>query len=375
MSRIKRTALVVTSSITAMVIVGCSGGTLDWRNAQVNNGKIYAGDANTPFSGKVTNIPLGSLYGGQPGYQKIIGQAGAIMTVLYGSSVLCDAEVEDGRPDGEVVCKQPQSDTVTVKGHFDKGVMDGSFTMYDKSGKNAVLETSYKDGQPDGELKRYAPGTGKLVSQQTLTNGVVDGEYKEWDPSTGNLLVDATYVRGVLNGDVVKKDADGNTMMKGTFSNGKFTGIESFHQSYNTIPGPDFVIVKGNKQYEDGVLKNGPEVDAANIFASDVQHCVETKSNQAWASTNHRPTEAETPPLIQACKQEVNAAKATAEQTVAVAQPTGSAEDRTAFPTESNACTLEWQNAFHKANGPDALINYDQAWEFVDNCRAGKHPQ
>lgn len=48
------------------------------------------------------------------------------------------------------------------------------------------------------------------------------------------------------------------------------------------------------------------------------------------------------------------------------------AEDRTSFPSESNECTLAWTAAFRKENGDEALINYEQAWEFVDNCRDGK---
>ena len=50
------------------------------------------------------------------------------------------------------------------------------------------------------------------------------------------------------------------------------------------------------------------------------------------------------------------------------------AEDRNDYPTESNKCTDAWAKAFHKANGEDAPVNYDQAWEFVDKCRAGKYP-
>ena len=49
-------------------------------------------------------------------------------------------------------------------------------------------------------------------------------------------------------------------------------------------------------------------------------------------------------------------------------------EDRSDYPTESNKCTSAWEKAYHKANGADAPISYDQAWEFVDNCRAGKYP-
>lgn len=59
---------------------------------------------------------------------------------------------------------------------------------------------------------------------------------------------------------------------------------------------------------------------------------------------------------------------------IASSGPAFAAEDRNGFPTESNRCTDAWNAAFHKANGADTLINYDQEWEFVDNCRAGKYP-
>ncbi|NHH82141.1 hypothetical protein DRA46_04265 [Burkholderia gladioli] len=59
---------------------------------------------------------------------------------------------------------------------------------------------------------------------------------------------------------------------------------------------------------------------------------------------------------------------------VAVSSTAFAAEDRNDFPTESNKCTDAWDAAFHKSNGADAPINYDQEWEFVDNCRAGKYP-
>ncbi|HDR9102538.1 TPA: hypothetical protein QDB15_005685 [Burkholderia vietnamiensis] len=370
-----RSGLVVTSLIAALAVAGCSGNTLDWRNAQVSNGKIYEGDANKPFSGKVTNIPFGTIYSGQAGYQKIAGTAGSILAVLFGSSLLCDSEVDEGLPDGDTTCKLPQSDIVQVKGHFEKGVMAGSFTMYDRSGKNAVLEVNYKDGQPDGTLKRYAPDTGKLVVEQSLSVGVADGKYKEWDAKTGNLLVEQNFSHGVLDGDFVRNDADGNVLAKGSYSSGKFTGFESFRQSYNSYKGSDFVIVEGRKQYEDGAVKNGPELDAANTFASDVQHCVDHKSDEAWYTTHHRPTKDETPPLINACKQEVTSRKASADQVATAPKLSADAEDRNDWPKESNACTSAWEAAYHKANGPDSPINYSQEWEFVDNCRAGKSPQ
>jgi hypothetical protein len=49
-------------------------------------------------------------------------------------------------------------------------------------------------------------------------------------------------------------------------------------------------------------------------------------------------------------------------------------EDRTDWPKEDNACTQAWATAFRKESGADAVISYDVAWEWVDNCRAGKRP-
>lgn len=367
MSQTTRVGLLLSSMVAATVLAGCSGGTLDWRNAQVNNGKVYEGNSNKPFSGKVTNVPFGTVYTSQPGYQKIAGQAGAIISALFGSSELCDVEVDDGELDGDVVCRLPQSDIVQTKGHFDKGTMAGSFAKYDRAGKNVVFEASFKDGQPDGEIKRYSPATGKLVVQESISVGVADGPYKEWDGATGNQLVDANFSHGLLNGAYEKKDADGNEVAKGVYAAGKFTGTEAVTLYYLGTKKPGFEIAKIDKQYEGGVVQNAAEVDATNLFSSDVTVCVEDKYPT--------PSAAETPMVIEACKQQVSAKKSAAMQADAASTPDAQGEDRNDWPKESNACTTQWEAAFRKANGPDSTINYQQEWEFVDNCRAGKSPQ
>lgn len=49
-------------------------------------------------------------------------------------------------------------------------------------------------------------------------------------------------------------------------------------------------------------------------------------------------------------------------------------EDSTDWPHENNACAQAWPSAFGKKSGTDAVISYDMAWEWVDNCRAGQRP-
>ncbi|WP_181155231.1 hypothetical protein [Burkholderia multivorans] len=48
-------------------------------------------------------------------------------------------------------------------------------------------------------------------------------------------------------------------------------------------------------------------------------------------------------------------------------------ENRDEWPAEGNAWTQKWQKGFIAKNGPDAIIRYDIAWEWVDNCRAASN--
>jgi antitoxin component YwqK of YwqJK toxin-antitoxin module len=371
MSILKHRALLTSSLAASVLVAACSGSVLDWRNAQISNGKIYAGDENKPFSGKVTNVPLMTIYGAQPGYQKLVGSTGTLLGVLFGSALLCDTKVEDGLPNGDIECKPGQSDVVQLKGHFDKGVMTGDFTMYDRSGKTPTLEAHYKDGQPDGDLKRYNPETGKLIAEEQLSNGLADGKYQEWNPKTGDLLVEAHYSQGALDGDFIKNGLDGKPLMNGNYDHGKFTGTQTTYWGYQGSHEPGFIITAEEQKYENGVLSNPQDHETVSSFVSDVIGCVDQKGY----SQSHSLTSAEIPDAIASCKQEVTAKKdAPAAQDVAAQAPSGS-DDRSEFPKESNACVDAWDEAFHKANGADSPIRYDQQWEFVDNCRAGKTPQ
>lgn len=41
-----------------LFLTACGKGSiLEYRNAQIVNGQVYAGNANTPFSGQLTNVP------------------------------------------------------------------------------------------------------------------------------------------------------------------------------------------------------------------------------------------------------------------------------------------------------------------------------
>jgi hypothetical protein len=97
-------------SCAATVLVGCGSKVLDFRNAEISNGKVYANGANTPFSGKVTNVPGGTVFGPQPGYAKLIATLNKVSPDLsiadVGLTALCDAESSDGVLEGKMQCKE-----------------------------------------------------------------------------------------------------------------------------------------------------------------------------------------------------------------------------------------------------------------------------
>lgn len=129
----------------AALLAGCKGDVLDYRNAQMVNDKVYDGNANEPFSGKLTNVPDRSLLIEQAGFQltgklasialadsvpaaesnaqSFLGSSGA-ETLLSGA--VCDVQINGGVPDGPAVCKAPQSEVVRIETSFKHGTLDGS---------------------------------------------------------------------------------------------------------------------------------------------------------------------------------------------------------------------------------------------------------
>ncbi|MEX3968874.1 toxin-antitoxin system YwqK family antitoxin [Paraburkholderia sp. EG286B] len=215
-------------SCAATLLAGC-GSKLDFRNAEISNGKVYAQGANTPFSGKVRNVPGGTVFGPQQGYAKLIATLNNVSPDLsvadVGLGALCDAESSDGVLDGKVICREPNSETATIESKFSSGRLDGSFTVHDETGTKTLAQLSFKEGQPDGKMQVYSAKTGKLIHAVSWEAGTLNGEESGYDPDTGNRILHATLVNGTYDGEVTRFAADGKTQLyKGTYVHGKEDG-------------------------------------------------------------------------------------------------------------------------------------------------------
>jgi antitoxin component YwqK of YwqJK toxin-antitoxin module len=223
------------STISAIAATSLSlslfgGSVLDWRNAEVNNGAIYAGHANKPFSGKVTNVPFNTIF--SPNSKNTVGffqQATAFMTVtgqlLTGFQVFCDVESDDGILDGKVDCMSSGSGDIVVKAKFDSGVLDGALKYYIASGKTLVTSIPIKNGQSNGEQKIYSQKNGQIIHTITWKNGIFNGKEEGFDANTGNRILAVNYVNGKINGEYTQWAPDGKQIIfHSNYRNGNMYG-------------------------------------------------------------------------------------------------------------------------------------------------------
>ncbi|KVS34312.1 hypothetical protein LGN07_09980 [Burkholderia cepacia] len=374
-------AMHIVTAIAITLLAGCKGDVLEYRNVQIVNGKVYAGNANTPFSGKVTNVPVSDILNNQTGYQLMMQNSALVVPEAYRDGIssmaihqfLCDTKVTDGILDGDVTCKAPQSDTVRMKMSFSSAALTGSMQIFDNTGDRTVLDVNFSNGKPDGTEKVYYAPTKQLIGEFPWKHGWLDGTVKTYDGKTGNTLLEAHYENGAANGEMIRYAPDGNRVIyRASFANDKLDGAEdrfdpntgepvshNIWESGMRVPTPEEAQATAQTQatLERSKLVKACIRELRNATPPDPMD-VDGKQDAKWSAQ----CEQRFPPIGD------NAAASTSPSSSA---PT---EDRNAWPTEDNACTQKWQKNFVAKNGPDAIIRYDMAWEWVDSCRLGKQP-
>ncbi len=333
--------LVFAVAASALALTGCFSSVLDFRNAEVNNGKIYEAGKNAPFSGQVTNVPGGALFGQQLGLQKLLRTAGEILPngaggyvdkMVFGPSV-CDITTSKGLPDGAVACKVDGFDVQKFEGSFSDGQLDGRFKVFDLTDqKGVVIDAKFAKGQVAGTVEVFNPATKKLITRSTWANGQKEGEEELFYPVSGNRRALRTYQGGKLHGTFTQYSVDGKTVIGvSPFVNGEKDGVE------------EFFYPETGKPYSRAEWKNG----------------VKTGRYQTWDASG-------TMVLDQVFVQGQPYAPADAAAAEAAAISPG---QKVAF------CIDRWSAAFHKQNGEAKDISPVQLFEWRQLCDAGKEPE
>lgn len=367
----RRGAALAAMAVTAALLAGCKGDVLEYRKAQMVNGKVYDGNANEPFSGKLTNVPDRSLLIAQAGFQlagklasialsdsvpaiernaqSFLGRSGA-ETLLSGAS--CDVQINDGQPNGPAVCKAPQSDLVRIETSFKHGALNGPFKLSGGQNEGPLLEATFDNGQLDGTEKVYSWTDHKLIHTFPWNNGVASGTEEAFDPNTGAVVKRARFVDGKYEGEVVHYAPDGKQVtLRATYVNGKLNGP---YKEWDA----------GGSLIADKTYSNGVEVGANG---SDVGACV-NEWDDAYRAVPGRPA-FPAPEL----KQQWEASCRAGEHPPAPDSETPSSPVSHEQPLPSS-CVDAWASAYRHEDGDDAIVTTDQLGEWGAWCKAGKRP-
>lgn len=263
--------------LSAFALAGCFDKVLDFRNAEISNGRLYEQGANEPFSGKVTNVPYFKLPTAplmtaytivsnvtQDGSYRDTFFAGRLMTALAlggggNGGLLCDLGFKKGQPDGQASCTLPHSDSPFVTMNFEQGALEGPVKISSlKNGKVTVAEARYKNNAIDGEFIVNHPETGKLLATSNWKAGKLHGPEENYSLATGKLVFKGTYVDGLIDGEAVKYSDEGAEIMRSTYQNGQL--VQNIDHRANNVS-PDMCVDKWIDAYrkevgQDAIVTN-----------------------------------------------------------------------------------------------------------------------
>lgn len=327
-----RFRLTVLCLLSALLLAGCFEEVLDFRNAEISNGKLYQAGANEPFSGKVTNVPYSKLP--HDAMSSIFDIAWAATQVPYPRNRhLCDAPFSKGVLDGDVVCAIPGTDEPSITMRYEKGSLEGTVKATSPSTEDVTrIEAFYKNNVLEGELIINHPQTGAHVNKSQWRAGKLHGLEEGYSMTSGKLAYKAAYVDGKLEGEHLAYDSDGiQVIKKTTFAAGRRHGVEEEYSPEGQL------IMRGHwtEDLKDGVFEKW------NPQGQLVQTQLWNRGIGDWS--NKSPSQ----------------------------QTSGGA----ASAASSTECVDGWTAAFRKESGQDAMVTHDQLEEWKDWCRQGKIAQ
>jgi len=171
--------------LLTVLTAGCSKEVVDWRNVNVDGGKIFKGGENKPFTGHITNIPSNNLPDPMMG-SSIAQQIGGLginrnmFNAVVHADKVCETDVIDGMVEGPVSCST--DGTVYFRGYLKNGQYVNKFEWADP-GKSVdehpyVVLSAGDDSQIDGKVTFYY-ANGHVLSAASFNHGKIVGDWDE----------------------------------------------------------------------------------------------------------------------------------------------------------------------------------------------------
>ncbi len=202
--------------VAALLVSGCSQQVLDWRNAEVNNGKIYEAGENQPFDGLVTDVPHGKLEPHLGVLRTVLSnlntfQPASMPALLGGMQYLCDVGVKEGLPTDHFVCRYRDSQVVAYEGQLTEGGLEGETVFHNAAGAKVVV-LPMESGEVNGRIRIY------------------------FAENPEQLSLEADVVENGFNGELIGYHSNGKVRTKGQYANSVPTGMwEGYREEDGTV--------------------------------------------------------------------------------------------------------------------------------------------
>ncbi|MGF6533263.1 hypothetical protein P3T20_004063 [Paraburkholderia sp. GAS206C] len=345
------------ASFMTFGLAACSSKLLDYQNMTVSGGKIYEQGSNTPFSGKVTNVPSRQVFAGAPALDTILKTAADRNGLTYYTaanwfSTVCDIGVKDGYRDGAAACSKADTGVKYFDLAFKGGELDGDVTIYSSNGSGKPAATAtVSDGKIDGELKIFSVSNGALVTRAKYREGVLISD-EDFDADTGKTV--RTFSdddQGQIDGKMLGYSPDGTLTSYAEYSHGKQTGEAYWFY-------PDTGKVKRC------IDTQTPSVPVTWDENSKLIDNVETEIDQGSGQPLKEPIPQSS---IDACVAHLPPDTAGA----------STLETRSAANPAVDDCVKNWISTYQQermAQGLNILISNDQTADWRQWCKQGKTP-
>lgn len=329
------------AAMMALLLTGCGDDVLDWRNASVSGGKVYANKENKPFTGSLTNIPESSLPFNAAFNDLLVQHNRAMERIkdrqqgFFGRHLVCDTTVEDGLVSGLTSCRSSAGNIRWKASLHEKG-LDGVAEIFDLAGKAVITRNEYTDGVANGKLEVFSPNTGKLIGEYHSKNGKADGEQTAWDEKTGVKVSHADTKDGIYVGIQEAWNSEGKLISQIPYSNGAIDGEVKVWDALSGKQTALATYVQGQKtgratswDTSGNILSDGSYNAEGVLVSIESAPSAITSEDEGWAT---------------------------------VVKPA------------NQQCVDEWVTYAHKVDGEDATIGLESVKDWDSMCSGGQHP-
>ncbi|NYE30038.1 antitoxin component YwqK of YwqJK toxin-antitoxin module [Rhodanobacter sp. K2T2] len=416
----KTTVGIALFTLVGALLTACGQETLDSRQIDNNGGLAYKHGSTDPFTGVVAfkdTIPSNLQDYWTANIATVPGHP--VNQVLSA----CEEHYVKGLPDGGAWCEGTGGHKAFVL-HYKDEQFDGPSTLYNADTGELIKDQSWSAGKLEGTVKTYTYDGKQLISRVDWKDGLPDGTVQQWN-TRGEATINAIYKAGQIdsgtfstddgtfksttefrdgkpNGAFVKVLEQGDPLQKGVFADGQREGewddqsigvTETYNQIHRScwdakidlghaLTSPAHIDSHWKQGKLDGEAKawdvdgkllfdlhfSDGSLVGTNLVVNDsgttqtfnlnAGHVV---SEPVSASSSAVPSEAPQEPT-----------KAQPGRASSISSPADALSGSVQILGTGNACLDDWEAAYRKERGDDAVIAYDQIDEWTEDCKQGK---